>query len=120
MLVNVGKALAAYEETLVTGRTPFDDFRDALARGEASPASYPAAARRGLKIFVGRGNCIACHSGPNFTDRAFRGTGVPQFVGQTAPDTGRYEGVTALRASRFNLRGRYNDDAWRARRRRAR
>jgi len=109
VLVNVGKALAAYEETLVTGRTPFDDFRDALARGEASSATYPAVARRGLGIFVGRGNCIACHSGPNFTDRAFRGTGVPAFIGQTAPDMGRYAGVTALRASRFNRNGPYND-----------
>jgi hypothetical protein len=31
VLVNVAKALAAYQETLVTGRTPFDDYRDALA-----------------------------------------------------------------------------------------
>ena len=109
VLVNVGKALAAYEETLVTGRTPFDDFRDRLARGEASTGTYPAAARRGLKIFVGRANCIACHSGPAFTDRAFRGTAVPQFIGETAPDMGRYAGVTEFQASRFNLKGAYND-----------
>ena len=109
VLVNVGKALAAYEETLVTGRTPFDDFRDRLARGEASTGTYPAAARRGLKIFVGRANCIACHSGPVFTDRAFRGTAVPQFIGETAPDMGRYAGVTEFQASRFNLKGAYND-----------
>ncbi|HEX6690986.1 MAG TPA: cytochrome-c peroxidase, partial [Burkholderiales bacterium] len=32
VLINVGKALAAYQETLVTGRTPFDDFRDALEK----------------------------------------------------------------------------------------
>ena len=29
VLVDVGKALAAYQETLVSGRTAFDDFRDA-------------------------------------------------------------------------------------------
>ncbi len=109
VLVNVGKALAAYEETLVTGRTPFDDMRDALARGERAFASYPESAQRGLKLFVGRGGCTSCHRGPNFTDGAFRGTGVPPFVGQGAPDTGRYAGVTALRASRFSLRGSYND-----------
>jgi cytochrome c peroxidase len=109
VLVNAGKALAAYEETLVTGRTPFDDFRDALARGKRSGASYPENAQRGLKVFVGRGGCTSCHGGPNFTDGAFRGTGVPSFVGQSAPDTGRYAGVHALRASRFNLRGPYND-----------
>ncbi len=57
-VVNVGKALAAYVETLVTARTPFDEFRDALARGDASQmAAYPAAALRGLRLFVGRAGC---------------------------------------------------------------
>ena len=114
VVVNVAKALAAYEETLVTGRTPFDDFRDALARGESPLPTYPVAAQRGLKIFFGRGNCFACHKGPNFTDAAFRGTGVAAFVGQANPDTGHFEGLQTLRASRFNLLGRYNDDAAKA------
>ena len=110
VLVNVGKALAAYEETLVTGRTPFDDFRDALARGERLGRVVPgkrAARAQGLRRHAAIAS--SCHGGPNFTDGAFRGTGVPSFVGQSAPDTGRYAGVNALRASRFNLRGPYND-----------
>ena len=111
VLVNVGKALAAYAETLRTGRTAFDEFRDGVARGDRGAQNYPLAAQRGLKLFVGRGNCFACHSGPNFSDGEFRATGVPPFVGQTAPDTGRYAGVRTLRASRFNLLGHYNDDA---------
>ena len=110
VLVNVGKALAAYQETLVTGRTAFDDFRDAIARGEPPPVSYPLAAQRGLKLFVGRGNCYTCHSGSNFTDGGFRATGVPPFVGQTTADEGLYAGLRTLRASRFNLLGRYSDD----------
>jgi cytochrome c peroxidase len=110
VLVNVAKALAAYQETLVTGRTPFDDYRDALARGEAPPASYPLAAQRGLKIFFGRGNCHLCHNGSNFTDDAFRGTTVGTFVGQDRSDTGRLEALRTVRASRYNLSGRYNDD----------
>ena len=114
VLVNVGKALAAYQETLATGRTAFDDFRDALARGEPAPRSYPPAAQRGLKLFVGRGNCFACHSGPNFTDGAFRATGVPPFVGQAAADDGLYAGLRTLRASQFNLQGRYSDDTARS------
>ena len=68
ILVDIGKALAAYQETLVSGRTPFDDFRDALEKNDAGAmARYPAAAQRGLKIFVGKGGCGACHSGPRFT-----------------------------------------------------
>lgn len=34
VLVDAGKAIAAFLETLESGRTPFDDFRDALARGD--------------------------------------------------------------------------------------
>ena len=55
-LVNVAKALAAFQETIVTGRTPFDDFRDALERSDREAmVRYPAAAQRGLKLFVVRG-----------------------------------------------------------------
>ena len=39
VLVNTGKALAAFQETLVTGRTPFDDYRDALASLSVSTVS---------------------------------------------------------------------------------
>ena len=68
---NVAKALAAFQETLTTGRTPFDDYRDALARGDRSAASrYPIAAQRGARLFVGQGRCAACHTGPNFSDGA--------------------------------------------------
>jgi cytochrome c peroxidase len=77
ILVDVGKALAAFQETLVTGRTPFDDFRDALERGDdAAAAGYPPAAQRGLRIFVGKGNCSVCHSGPQFTNGGFADSGV--------------------------------------------
>src|SRR3954465_12848466 len=34
-MIDIGKALAAYQETLGSGATPFDDFRDALARNDA-------------------------------------------------------------------------------------
>jgi cytochrome c peroxidase len=105
VLVNVAKALASYEETLVTGRTPFDDYRDALARGESPPPTYPVAAQRGLKIFFGRGNCFACHKGPNFTDAAFRGTGLRLSSARPSRHW-PLEGLQTLRASRFNLLGR--------------
>jgi cytochrome c peroxidase len=110
-LVNVAKALAAYQETIVTPRTPFDDFRDALARDDREAmARYPAAAQRGLKIFVGKGQCSSCHFGANFTNGEFDDVGVPYFADQGRVDQGRYGGIAALRASPFNLLGRYNDD----------
>ena len=108
-VVNVGKALAAFEETLVTARTPFDDFRDAVLRGGEAAARYPHAARRGLALFVGAGGCIRCHAGPNFSDGEFHriGAGANAFAHD---DSGRLEGAQILVASAFNLLGRYNDD----------
>lgn len=107
----LGKALAAFQETLVTGRTPFDDFRDALARKDAAAAKrYPAAARRGLKIFVGKGNCSACHAGPAFTNGEFHDTGVPFFIAGGFVDPGRHGGIRSLLANEFSLLGRFNDD----------
>jgi len=71
VLADVGKALAAYQETLVSARTPFDEFRDALAKN-ASIENYPLAARRGARIFAGKGNCSGCHFGPQFTNATRR------------------------------------------------
>jgi cytochrome c peroxidase len=93
ILVDVGKALAAFQETLVTGRTPFDDFRDALERGDdAAAAGYPLAAQRGLQIFVGKGNCSVCHFGPQFTNGEFADTGVASLVAPGRVDRGRHGG----------------------------
>jgi cytochrome c peroxidase len=115
VLVDVAKALAAFEETLTTGRTPFDEFRDALARGDqAAQARYPEGAKRGLRLFVGRGNCTICHSGPNFSNGEFHDNGVPFFIRPGVADPGRHEGIRNVRASPFNLLGQYNDDASRA------
>jgi cytochrome c peroxidase len=115
-VVNVGKALAAFVETLVTTRTPFDDLRDAVARGDAAAAAaYPANALRGLKLFVGRAGCVSCHGGPNFSDGEFHpGVAPPGHAAAASPtDSGRLGDARALKASAFNLTGTANDDATR-------
>ncbi|MGE5641331.1 MAG: cytochrome-c peroxidase [Clostridia bacterium] len=115
VMVDVAKALAAFQETLVTGRTPFDDFRDALEKGDASSVkTFSIEARRGLRIFVGKGHCSACHSGPAFTNGGFADSGVSFFVRPDVVDPGRQGGIKKLLASEFNLLGRFNDDAPRA------
>jgi cytochrome c peroxidase len=112
VLVDTAKALAAYVETIRSGRTPFDDFRDALARGDGvAMARYPAAPQRGLRIFVGKGACSVCHFGPGFTNGEFHDVGIPFALGPGRVDAGRHEGVKRLRADPFNLLGRYSDDA---------
>ena len=111
VLVNVGKLLAAYLETLETGRTAFDEFRDALELGDLETAAvYPAAAQRGLSLFVGRGGCNLCHSGPLFSNGEFHDAGVSYFVEPGRVDSGRHGGIKALRASPYTLDGVFSDD----------
>ncbi len=111
VFVGVGKVLASFQETLVSGRTPFDRFRDAVAKGEPpSNWNYSEPALRGLKIFIGKGACTECHSGPNFTGGEFFNTGLSKFAPRGLPDPGRPEGVRQVLESRFNLLGQYNDD----------
>ncbi len=115
LLVDAGKALAAYQETLGSGRTPFDDFRDALVRRNfGAAAAYPERARRGLRIFLGKGACSSCHSGPNFSDGEFHRAGVASLLQGGEADTGRQAGIRKLLASRYNLLGAFNDDPSRA------
>ncbi|HEU5294791.1 MAG TPA: cytochrome c peroxidase [Burkholderiaceae bacterium] len=110
VLVHAAKAIGAFVATLVSGRTAFDDFRDALARGDAAAmARYPADAQRGLKLFVGRGRCAVCHSGPLFSNGEFGDTGLPFFVRPGEVDPGRQGGLLVLRASPYNLLGRFSD-----------
>jgi len=111
-LANTGKAIAAYLETLVSQRSAFDEFRDALANDDrVATAAYPIAAQRGLKIFVGKGNCAFCHFGPTFTNGEFADVGMPYFVAKGRVDSGRHGGIKELQDDRFNLLGPYNDDS---------
>ena len=58
----IAKALAAFERSLVTGRSPLDRY---LA-GDKSALS--AEAKRGMELFVGDAGCIRCHQGPLLSD----------------------------------------------------
>lgn len=110
VLVNIGKALAAYQETLVTNKTSFDHFRDAVASQDwMQAAKYPEPAQRGLSLFMGRGNCSFCHSGPLFSNGEFHGTGVPYFVRPGVVDSGRHQGISNLKQSLFTLESDFND-----------
>jgi cytochrome c peroxidase len=90
VLADVGRALAAFQETFETPPTPFDRFRNALANGEPiKPWVYSETAQRGAKLFVGKGNCSSCHSGPNFTSGELRDNGFSVYAAKGRPDPGR-------------------------------
>ena len=104
LLVQAAKALGAFTGSLVSGPTPFDRFRDALARGdERAVARYPAAALRGLQLFVGKGRCQLCHAGPRFSNGEFADIGAGFFVRPGQVDPGRHGGISAVLGSGFNL-----------------
>lgn len=110
VLVHSAKALAAFVATLTSARTPFDDFRDAMLRGDRRAAArYPLAAQRGLRLFVGRAQCSSCHSGAGFSNGEFADIGVPYFSGPGIVDPGRHGGITALRSGSYNLLSRWSD-----------
>ena len=104
IFANYGKAIAAYMRLVVSRNAPFDKF----VAGEKSAMGEDA--QRGLKVFLGKGNCVKCHSGPHFADDQFHDIGVPQ-TGAHVPgtDLGRYQDVGPLLASPFNTSGTYSD-----------
>jgi cytochrome c peroxidase len=81
------------------------------AAGGGKP--IPQAARRGLRLFLGRGQCATCHAGPLFSNGEFGDIGVPFFVKPAGVDPGRQGGIKHLLASPYNLLGDHNDDATR-------
>lgn len=77
---HAARALASYLRTLRSGDAPIDRFR----AGDTTALSPDA--QLGLRLFVGRANCAACHSGPIFSDEDFHNTGVSWGSG----DLGRF------------------------------
>lgn len=71
IFVNSGKALGAFMRRLRSASSDYDRW----IAGDSSAMSL--AAQRGLRLFVGKAECIMCHSGPNFTDWQFHNIGVP-------------------------------------------
>ncbi len=81
---NIGRAIAAYERTLVATGSPFQRY----VNGDGKAIS--PAAKRGFDLFQGKARCAFCHTPPLMTDNGFHNIGVPQ-VGPLKEDLGRYE-----------------------------
>ena len=106
---NIGKSMEAYQRRLISTDSLFDQFVRGLRSGndEDLQALSPAAIR-GLVLFVGRGQCILCHSGPHFTDNEFHNIGLDR--GGNPLDQGRYPAIEKLKRDPFNGKGLFSDD----------
>ena len=78
----ISRGLASFVRSLLFGDSPYDRFI-AGSRDSLSPTQ-----RLGLEVFRGKGNCTACHVGPNFTDESLHNTGVAWKNGRLADDGG--------------------------------
>lgn len=80
---NLSAAIAAFERTLETSKTPFDRYMN----GDENAISESA--KRGREIFMGtKAKCFDCHFSPDFTGDEFRNIGLYDEV--NLKDKGRY------------------------------
>lgn len=78
---NLGRALAAFQRTLIATNTPFDRYM----RGDTTALSPEQL--RGMERF-GSAGCIQCHGGPMFSDFAPHVLGVPDSAALPESDAG--------------------------------
>lgn len=67
----VGKAIASFQRTILSGNSPADRFD----MGQDEKAISPEA-QRGLELFRAKARCARCHSGFNFSDEKFHNLGI--------------------------------------------
>jgi cytochrome c peroxidase len=107
VVANAGKAIGAYERLLACGPGRFDEWMHG-AKDALSPSE-----QRGAQIFVGRGGCATCHSGPFLSDQQFHNVGLqPAIVAVVfidANDPGAASGLAAAIADPLNVRGKFSD-----------
>jgi cytochrome c peroxidase len=82
-LDRVATSLAAFERTLVGGRSSFDAF----LKGKSEALSDSALL--GLDLFRREARCLHCHNGPMLTDGQLHDVGLSYF-GRKYEDLGRY------------------------------
>ncbi len=93
---NIGRALAAFQRSLLANNAPFDRYM----RGDST--AMTAAQIRGMNAFQAVG-CINCHSGPMFSDYQPHTLGVPENPKLSVPDSGVKAAFAFRTASLRNL-----------------
>jgi cytochrome c peroxidase len=111
VFANMGKAIAAFERTITLDTTRFDRYVAAELAGRAHTAadSLTPDEEAGLRLFIGKANCVNCHNGARLTDDHFHNTGVAVSPLVAAPDSGRAAGAAKVMADEFNCLSKYSD-----------
>lgn len=78
----LSEVIAAYEETLETGNSRFDQYM-------AGKVEFTAEEKAGHALFVGKGKCFDCHFSPDFTGDEFKNIGL--YNGKDWNDRGRFD-----------------------------
>jgi cytochrome c peroxidase len=109
--VNMGKAIAAFERTIGFGETRFDRYVAVELAGKphSHADSLSADEEAGLRLFIGKGNCVNCHNGARLTDDHFHNTGIPASSAVAQIDSGRAVGVRQALAGEFNCLSKHSD-----------
>lgn len=71
LIGNAWRAIAAFERTLVQTDTPLDRYL------KGDKAALSEAQKRGMGLFNGKANCLACHNGALSSDQRYYNIGVP-------------------------------------------
>lgn len=107
VFVNIGKAIAAFERTILPAPSRFDRYVASIGMGRQEEILLQEE-KEGLRLFIGKGECINCHNGPLFSDHHFHNTGVPEVAG-LPEDHGRAGGTRAVLDDPFNCLGEFSD-----------
>ncbi len=109
VFANVGKSLMAYQRQLKTPLARFDHYVDGLVADNLTTANQLNESElNGMKLFLGRANCVSCHNGPLFTNFEFHNIGAPE-SDKNNVDLGRYSGIKSLVADEFTCLSSYSD-----------
>lgn len=109
MFANLGKVIAAYERTITPAESRFDRYVGAVvARNVTGQQVFSSQEVNGLRLFLGKGQCVTCHNGPLLTDQHFHNTGVPP-RDPAQPDRGRSAATVKAQRDEFNCLGPFSD-----------
>ncbi|NNE35302.1 MAG: c-type cytochrome [Rhodothermales bacterium] len=69
-VANLTQSIAAYERTIVSGGSRYDDYKSGTA------TALTATERIGLELFEGKAGCVSCHSGFLLTSAGYANNGL--------------------------------------------